>query len=89
MPSFLDNWEESLSSFLEMENGSMNSAKTKMARFMPAAYASQFYSMYGMQPSQWFVTYSPLLLQVLQLQPDFWRSFLFEGFDILSKRLKV
>ena len=68
MPSFLDNPEGSLSSFLETEIGSMISVKMPMARFMAAVYASPFCAMSGMEPSHWLFVLSPLLLQ---LQPDF------------------
>ena len=63
-PSFLDNPEGSLSSFLGTEIGSMIFAKTQMARFMVAVYASPFCAMLGMEPSQPLFACSPLLLQL-------------------------
>ena len=86
VPSFLDNPEGSLSSFLETEIGSMISLKTLMARFMAAVYASPFCAMSGMEPSHWlFVLY----LLLLQLQPDFWREvFLVWGLWHIKKEVK-
>ena len=71
VPSFLDNPEGILSSFLETEIGSMISVKTPIARFMAAVYASPFCAMLGMEPSHALFAYSPVLLQ---LSPDLWRE---------------
>ena len=65
MPSFLDNPEGSLSSFLGTEIGSMISAKKQMARFMAAAYVSHFCAMFGMQATHRLFVYFPFLVNEL------------------------